>query len=355
MSSRPWRSTIVAGERLHRRGVGDVEAHGLGAAVRRRRSPPPSRPRDRRARRPRRSAPCSASRCAIARPMPRDAPVTSATLFDRSNITRSALHFHQDVEGRQILGHAEADDPRLAMIFRTSPLSTVPGPTSTYVVTPSDARRRTTASHRTGADTCATSASIAARASRFGSASTFATIGTRGSVHRQRAQFGREPLFGRLHQRAVKRRADRQRNDALGAERLRALAGARHAARASRRSRPGPPPFRFAGLTTSPCAPPRAHACATASASRPRIAAIAPVADRHGLLHVAAAAMHRRQRVGERERAGGDVRRVLAEAVSGDERRRRGRATRAAGRPRCSRPASPAACSSSASVRLRAR
>ncbi len=32
-------------------------------------------------------------------------------------------------------------------LFLTRPLSTVPGPTSTYVVTPSDARRRTTASH----------------------------------------------------------------------------------------------------------------------------------------------------------------------------------------------------------------
>ena len=54
-------------------------------------------------------------------------------------------------------------------IFLTRPLSTVPGPTSTYVVTPSDARRRTTASQRTGADTCRTSASIARCASRFGS------------------------------------------------------------------------------------------------------------------------------------------------------------------------------------------
>src|SRR5436190_17477 len=46
-------------------------------------------------------------------------------------------------------------------ILRTRPLNTVPGPTSTYVVTPSDARRWTTASQRTGDDTCATSASIA--------------------------------------------------------------------------------------------------------------------------------------------------------------------------------------------------
>ena len=44
-------------------------------------------------------------------------------------------------------------------------------------------------------------------------------------------------------------------------------------------------------------------------------------ADRHRLLHVAAAPPHDPQRVGERERAGGDVGRVLAEAVAGDERR----------------------------------
>ena len=38
-------------------------------------------------------------------------------------------------------------------IFLISPPSTRPGPTSTYVVTPSDARRRTTASHSTGDET----------------------------------------------------------------------------------------------------------------------------------------------------------------------------------------------------------
>ncbi len=102
-------------------------------------------------------------------------------------------------------------------IFRTRPQSTVPGPTSTYLRTPSDASRRITSSQRTGDDTCRTSASIAAAASRFGSASTLATTGTRGFARRERAQFGREPLLGRLHQRAVERGAHRQRHHPLRA------------------------------------------------------------------------------------------------------------------------------------------
>src|SRR5476649_1379646 len=65
----------------------------------------------------------------------------------------------------------------------------------------------------------------------------------------------------------------------------------------------------FAGLTTSPWAA-SAHACATLSASRPRIAAIAPSPP------------HEAQRVAERERARRDVRGILAETVPRDERRR---------------------------------
>ena len=46
----------------------------------------------------------------------------------------------------------------------------------------------------------------------------------------QRAQLRRQPLFGRLHQRAMERRADRQRHDALGAQRLCARSPARSTA-----------------------------------------------------------------------------------------------------------------------------
>src|SRR6186713_2684041 len=75
-------------------------------------------------------APCSASRAAIARPMPRDAPVTSATFPDRLNMVRGASlsplgwlgvprarraageHF---LDGLQIIRSAEADDRGLAL------------------------------------------------------------------------------------------------------------------------------------------------------------------------------------------------------------------------------------------------
>ena len=49
------------------------------------------------------------------------------------------------------------------------------------------------------------------------------------------------------------------------------------------------------------------------------MAAIAPCPDRHRLLHVAAAPPHDPDRVAKRERAGGHVRRILAEAVAGDD------------------------------------
>ena len=77
----------------------------------------------------------------------------------------------------------------------------------------------------------------------------------------------------------------------------------------------------FAGLTTSPSAA-SSHACATVLGIEAEDRRHRARADRHRLLHVAAAPPHDAQRVGERERAGGDVRRVLAEAVAGDERRR---------------------------------
>ena len=56
-----------------------------------------------------------------------------------------------------------ASTPHLAgELFNTlAQVSTVHGPTSMKVVTPSAARRRTTATHRTGATTCRTSASSA--------------------------------------------------------------------------------------------------------------------------------------------------------------------------------------------------
>jgi hypothetical protein len=52
---------------------------------------------------------------------PARCPVTSATLFERSNMLG-----HHVFDSRQIVGAAKVGDPRLAMIFRINPLSTVP-------------------------------------------------------------------------------------------------------------------------------------------------------------------------------------------------------------------------------------
>ena len=81
-----------------------------------------------------------------------------------------------------------------------------------------------------------------------------------------------------------------------------------------------PAPFRFAGLTTSPLGRlgARLRDLLGVEAEDRRHRA---VADRHRLLHVAAAPAHEPQRVGKRERARRDVGGVLAEAVPGDEGR----------------------------------
>src|SRR5262249_24335982 len=175
---------------------------------------------------------------------------------------------------RRSSGVLNATAVDLRWILRTRPLSTAPGPTSTYVVTPSNARRVTTASQRTGDDTCCTSASIAATASRFNSASTLATIGTVGvlvrsarssGASRSCAGFISAQWNGALTGSGITRRAPR----ALARPRAGATAAAMPAITTC------PPPLRFAGLTPAPSAA-SAHARATCSASRPRIAAIAP-------------------------------------------------------------------------------
>ena len=79
-----------------------------------------------------------------------------------------------------------------------------------------------------------------------------------------------------------------------------------------------PGEFRFAGLTISPSAASR-HACSTSASVGPDDRGHRPGPDRHRLLHVAPAAPDDRHGVGKRKGAGGDVRRVLAEAVPGHE------------------------------------
>ena len=145
---------------------------------------------------------------------------------------------------------------RPSTIFRPRPVNTVPGPTSTYLRTPSDASRRITSSHRTGADTWRTSASMLSAAVRFGSASTLATTGTRGRRRRSARSSGARRVLGGLHQRAMERRAHRQRDRAF-----RAAAPSPARSRAprrlsSRRSPPGPARSCWPGSPRRP-APPR--------------------------------------------------------------------------------------------------
>ena len=335
MSSRPCRSTIVAGQLLERRRVGHVERRPpRRVPPGRRRSPPPSPPRGRRAPRRRPSRPARPAASAIARPMPRDAPVTSATLPVEIEHVWSLVAASASIAARSS-GAPKLTTVRLAVNLAHQP---------------AQHRARTHLNIRCDAfgRKAADDGFPAHRRRHLRDQRLDRRRARRASARRRR--WRRPARAGRATRSARSSGASRssagfisaQWNGALTGSGIDALARrapsrARRRApprRARRQSRPGRAPFRFAGLTTSPSAA-SSHACATASASRPRIAAIAPVADRHRLLHVAAAAPDDAQRVGERERAGRDVRRVLAEAVAGDERRRDARATRAAGTPRC--------------------
>ena len=229
------------------------------------------------------------------------------------------------------------------MDLATSPLSTVPGPTSTYVVTPSDARRRTTSSQRTGDDTCAISASIAA-ARRRASA--------------RRRRWRRPARADRATRSARSSGASRssagfisaQWNGALtgsGITRLAPSALARSPARATASRAPAittwPRAVQVRGADHLALRRLRAglrHVVGVESEDRRHRAG----ADRHRFLHVAAAAADDAHRIGKRQRAGRHVRRVLAQAVAGDKRRLDARATRAAGTRRCSWSGWPAAC-----------
>ena len=135
--------------------------------------------------------------------------------------------------------------------------------------------RRMTSSQRTGADTWRTSASMAAAASRLRLGIDVGDDRHARSLRAQGAQLRRQPLFGGLHQRAVEWRADLQRNRALGAQRLGALDRARHG-----RGRAGD--HDLAGRVQVGRADDLAFGGLAArlldlAASRPRIAAIAPV------------------------------------------------------------------------------
>jgi len=118
----------------------------------------------------------------------------------------------------------------------------------------------------------------------------------------------------------MKWRAHRQWNRALGAERLRPLAGARDGRRGARDHNlsgavqvRGTDDFALRRFFTR-----LVHARFIESDNRRHGAA----AHRRRFLHVAAAIAHETNRVGKRECARGNVRRIFAEAVSRDKCRR---------------------------------
>jgi hypothetical protein len=132
-------------------------------------------------------------------------------------------------------------------------------------------------------------------------------------------QFGRQPHFRGFHQRAMKRRAHRQRNGAPGAEGFGALARARHRGGTagdhdlSGRIQIGRADhFAVRRLFARP-----GHAGFVETENRRHC----PLPHRHGLLHVAATIAHQPDGILKSQRAGGDVRGIFAQAVTGDEGR----------------------------------
>ncbi len=131
----------------------------------------------------------------------------------------------------------------------------------------------------------------------------------------------------------MERRADRKRYDPLRAKRPGALAGARHGVARARNHNlaaavhvRGADDFPLSGFLARLC-----HFVGVEAEHRSHRAG----ADRHGLLHVAAAAAHDADGVGEIERARCDVGGVLAEAVAGDKGRFDAPGQRGTAAPRC--------------------
>ena len=190
------------------------------------------------------------------------------------------------------------------------PASTLPGPHSTTWVTP---RARIACTDLDPAHRAVGLAIRARRGSPRGrsrrATSMLLMTGICGAAIATLGQPLAQPLGGRLHQARMERRRHRQRQRALRARRLEQLAGLVDAGLgagdhgllrivevdrlddlAARRARP----------RRSRRAPP--------SASRPRIAAIAPTPTGTASCIACGAKAHQRQRVGKRQRAGGDQR-----------------------------------------------
>ena len=199
-------------------------------------------------------------------------------------------------------------------ILRANPLNTVPGPTSTYARTPSDARRPITSSHRTGADTCAINASMDDTASRLGIGVDVGDDGHARIRRGDRPQLRRQAFLRGSHERTVEGRTHRESDDPFRTHRSCPFARSRdRGGRACNHHLTGRIQIRrshhvaFFGGSTGfghlPGIQPenRRHRTST---------------HRHGFLHVTTAAPYNREGIGEGQGAGRDVGAVLAETVT---------------------------------------
>ena len=205
---------------------------------------------------------------------------------------------------------------------RISRDSTWPGPISTNVSTPlrdhlahraDPLDRRDHLRGKLAADVLGAGAHLAGM---------LVTIGTCGSRSGERSMMLGQPRGGLLHQRRVRGDADPQRHD-------RARAGSRISSTARSSAGSSPEITNCSGvlvLATLTICPVSCEACCAGDVRARRDRARPPRPCRPAmlalLLHQPAALAHQAQRVAEVERAGRHQRRVLAQAVAGDEARR---------------------------------
>ena len=303
--------------------VGDVQDDAAAAGVRRQRFA------DRRARRPRwspcrrRVSPWPASASAIARPMPRDAPVTSATwpAIWQARSCAATPPLRPATPGRR-----PQPRPRRRSMRLTMPASTLPGPHSTMWVTPRARMRldRLDPAHRRRTPGGTAHRGSPPARSRTAT-SMLLTTGMTGASNGVSS-----PAV-----RAGARRPASSGSNGTAPTPAAAARAWRPSPSAARRpcSTPAFVPaitvcfgsLKLTASTTSPLAAaasaqPSTTACGVEAEDRRHRAG----ADRHRLLHRLGAKAHQRQRIGQAQRAGGDQRGVLAERVA----RRRRRAPR---------------------------
>ena len=253
-----------------------------------RHAPRPASPR--RARRAPRARPRRRSAAAMARPIPREAPVTSETCPSSSAHHPSAPRRRAATVRLERVRRVDVQHARVPWrSSSTSPLSTVPGPTSTKVVTPSrgEALDRLLPAHR-ARDLPHERRPRQAAASRTTAASTLLTSGRLGVAERRAprapAPAGPAP--------AASARSGTGADTGSGTARLAPAALHLSEARATAAAWPAittwPGELTLAGATTSP-----SRRLAAGGLDRGEVEAEdrghRPDADGHGLLHVLAA------------------------------------------------------------------